>query len=297
MEKLTLSTTSNLALNLSSRNSLKIRCLNLSRASGFKGFRVSSQLRVAGRRDGLRVGGWRDDVPLRKTFIVAASLEESASTDLQVEGKVVEGLKDTNSAHEATTWNGEKKEVENSDTKPFDSLRNSVEELQRELDKAKESLAEVSKEATGKEENKPQVTEDGPIQEPKKAAKIHDFCFGIPYGGLLIGVGLLGFLISGSINSVLCFVAGGAVLGLSLTSLKVWRQGKSCTPFISRQAAFSFLLLAGHLREFSLTKVVFPTGFTAVISALMLSFYVYVYASGGNPPSKKLKASSVSQVA
>ncbi|KAH9327729.1 hypothetical protein KI387_007907, partial [Taxus chinensis] len=82
--------------------------------------------------------------------------------------------------------------------------------------------------------------------------------------GLLIGIGLLGYLISGSISSVLCFVAGGAVLGLSLTSLKVWRQGKSCTPFILGQAVFSFILLAGHLREFSLTKA-FPTGFTTVI--------------------------------
>ncbi|XP_057819289.2 protein FATTY ACID EXPORT 1, chloroplastic isoform X1 [Cryptomeria japonica] len=277
--------------NLPLRNSSNINRFNSQIALGFKGGRVPSQLGFVGERVNLRAGGWRNDALSRKFFAPAASREESGSTDLQVEGNVVEGPKDINGVHEAVTWNGESKGLENPDTEPFDSSRNSIEELDREVEEAKESLADISKEATGKEDDKSHITENEPVQEQRKAAKIHDFCFGIPYGGILVGLGLVGLLIGGGINSILCSITGASVLGLSLTSLKVWRQGKSCIPFIFRQAAFSLILLAGHLREFYYTRAAFPTGIIALISAFMLSFYTYVYAAGGNPPSKKLRAS------
>ncbi|XP_059074049.1 uncharacterized protein LOC131032357 isoform X2 [Cryptomeria japonica] len=222
--------------NLPLRNSSNINRFNSQIALGFKGGRVPSQLGFVGERVNLRAGGWRNDALSRKFFAPAASREESGSTDLQVEGNVVEGPKDINGVHEAVTWNGESKGLENPDTEPFDSSRNSIEELDREVEEAKESLADISKEATGKEDDKSHITENEPVQEQRKAAKIHDFCFGIPY-------------------------------------------------------AFSLILLAGHLREFYYTRAAFPTGIIALISAFMLSFYTYVYAAGGNPPSKKLRAS------
>ncbi|XP_058096439.1 protein FATTY ACID EXPORT 1, chloroplastic isoform X2 [Magnolia sinica] len=133
------------------------------------------------------------------------------------------------------------------------------------------------------------VPVEGSIQQ-KKAAKIHDFCFGIPFGGLVLSWGLVGFLFSRNPTTLTTGVLfGGALLALSIYSLKVWRQGKSSLPFILGQSALTAALLAKHFQTYSLTKKVFPTGFYAVVSAAMLCFFTYVMLSGGNPPPKKSK--------
>lgn len=135
------------------------------------------------------------------------------------------------------------------------------------------------------------VREDG-VTQPKKAAKIHDFCFGIPYGGLVLGGGLFGLIFSRNPATLRTVFIGGALLALSTFSLKIWRQGKSSLPFILGQAVLSAVLLRHNFEAYSLTKKLFPTGFYAAISAAMLCFYSYVVASGGNPPPKKLKSSA-----
>ncbi|RVX09769.1 Protein fatty acid export 1, chloroplastic [Vitis vinifera] len=56
------------------------------------------------------------------------------------------------------------------------------------------------------------------VTQQKRTAKIHDFCFGIPYA---LSTGVL---------------FGGALLALSTLSLKIWRQGKSSLPFVLGQA-------------------------------------------------------------
>ncbi|XP_041028630.1 protein FATTY ACID EXPORT 1, chloroplastic isoform X3 [Juglans microcarpa x Juglans regia] len=78
--------------------------------------------------------------------------------------------------------------------------------------------------------------ENGVIEQ-KRAAKIHDFCFGIPFGGLVLSGGLLGFVFSRNPVTLSTGVLfGGALLALSTFSLKIWRQGKSSAPFILGQA-------------------------------------------------------------
>ncbi|KAI3993626.1 hypothetical protein MKX01_002639 [Papaver californicum] len=111
------------------------------------------------------------------------------------------------------------------------------------------------------------------IKKPIKAAKIHDFYFGIPfdkcisakffknviYGGLILSGGFVGFLFSRNPLTL----AKGILYG-----------GK-------------------HFHNYSLTKKFFPAGFYAIMSVAMLCFYSYVMISGGNPPpKKKLSASS-----
>ncbi|GLT95916.1 hypothetical protein SLE2022_135690 [Rubroshorea leprosula] len=127
------------------------------------------------------------------------------------------------------------------------------------------------------------VLEQG-VNQQTRAAKIHDFCFGIPYGGIVLSGGLIGFIFSRNPTTLLF---GGALLALSTFSLKIWRQGKSSLPFILGQAALAGVLLWKNIEAYSLTKKPFPAGFYAVISAAMLSFYTYVVISGGNPPPKK----------
>ncbi|CAL9107000.1 unnamed protein product [Musa acuminata var. zebrina] len=121
----------------------------------------------------------------------------------------------------------------------------------------------------------------------KRSAKIHDFCFGIPFGGLLFAGGLVGFIFS---RNATAMIYGGAILALSVLSLKVWRTGRSSLPFILGQAAFSAALLWKLLQAYSLSKKVFPTGLYIFLSAAMICFYSYVLISGGNPPPKKLAA-------
>ncbi|KAL4354467.1 hypothetical protein GQ457_06G012730 [Hibiscus cannabinus] len=146
-------------------------------------------------------------------------------------------------------------------------------------------VEEVTKSYPNAEEH---VPENGNIQT-KRAAKIHDFCFGIPYGGLVLSGGLVGFIFSRNPTTLLF---GGAVLALSTFSLKIWREGKSSFPFILGQAALAAVLFWQNFKTYSLTKKLFPNALYAAISAAMLFFYSYVVISGGNPPPKKMKLSA-----
>ncbi|KAJ0782587.1 putative TMEM14 family protein [Helianthus annuus] len=74
------------------------------------------------------------------------------------------------------------------------------------------------------------------ISEQQRSAKIHDFCFGLPYGGIVLSGGLIGFIFSRNTASLMTGgLYGGALLALSVLSLKIWKQGQSSTPFILGQ--------------------------------------------------------------
>lgn len=141
--------------------------------------------------------------------------------------------------------------------------------------------------------------ESEPIKEPvvsqqKRAAKIHDFCLGIPYGGLVLCGGLFGFIFSRNLASLrTSLFFGGPILALSTLSLKVWGKGKSSLPFILGQAVLAGILIWRSIKNYSLTNKRFPLVFYAAISAAMLCFYSYVVLSGGNPPPKKKPAVAV----
>ncbi|XP_024981251.1 protein FATTY ACID EXPORT 1, chloroplastic [Cynara cardunculus var. scolymus] len=141
--------------------------------------------------------------------------------------------------------------------------------------------------------NGEEVDEPVQVSEPKKAAKIHDFCFGIPYGGIVFSGGLIGFLFSRNPATLISGgLYGGALLALSIFSLKVWSQGHSSIPFILGQAGIAAALLWKTIQTYSVTKKIVPTGFNAAMSVAMLCFYTYVIVSGGNPPPKKLKSAT-----
>ncbi|RID47353.1 hypothetical protein BRARA_I03952 [Brassica rapa] len=149
-----------------------------------------------------------------------------------------------------------------------------------------EKTSTVDETTTGKEEHVGST-------QPKRAAKIHDFCFGIPYGGLVMSGGLLGFAFSRNHTSLSTGVLyGGGLLALSTLSMKTWRQGKSSFPYILGQAVLSAVVFWKNFTAYSMTKKLFPAGLFAVVSAAMLCFYSYVVLSGGNPPPKKLKPSA-----
>ncbi|CAM0904237.1 unnamed protein product [Alopecurus aequalis] len=127
------------------------------------------------------------------------------------------------------------------------------------------------------------------VTSQKRSAKIHDFCFGIPFGGLLFCMGLLGYFFSRSTVSLVLGVAPGlATLFLGTLSLKFWRSGKSSFLFILGQAAISAVLAWKYSHAYLLTNRILPWGFYASLSTAMACFYAYVLLAGGNPPPKKL---------
>ncbi|CAN0907844.1 Protein FATTY ACID EXPORT 1, chloroplastic [Linum grandiflorum] len=144
--------------------------------------------------------------------------------------------------------------------------------------------------------------EESNLEESKKidygkdgvygSAMIHDFCFGIPFGALVLSGGLIGLLFSRNVTTFSGLLIGGGLLALSSYSLKIWRQGKSSLPFVFGQAVLSAALLWKNIEVYSLSKSLLPAGFLAAISAAMLCFYIHVMISGGNPPPKKLHSST-----
>ncbi|GMH14819.1 hypothetical protein Nepgr_016660 [Nepenthes gracilis] len=136
------------------------------------------------------------------------------------------------------------------------------------------------------------------VSEQKRAAKIHDFCFGIPFGGIVLTGGVLGYIFSRNLTTLSTGVLfGGSLLALSTISLKIWSQGKSSLPFILGQAVLSVALFWKNFQIYSSTRALFPSGLYAAISASMLCFYSYVLISGGNPPPKKLKLTPTANAA
>ncbi|GFY84723.1 hypothetical protein Acr_03g0014970 [Actinidia rufa] len=86
-----------------------------------------------------------------------------------------------------------------------------------------------------------ELVQEHVVTQQKGTAKIHDFCFGIPFGGLVLSGGLAGFVFTRNLTTLINGVLfGGALLALSTFSLKVWRQGKSSFPFILGQAGIYF---------------------------------------------------------
>ncbi|KAM3209487.1 hypothetical protein ACQJBY_063897 [Aegilops geniculata] len=139
-----------------------------------------------------------------------------------------------------------------------------------------------------------EINIDQEVAPPHKSAVIHDFCLGVPFGGLLFSMGLVGFLFWRSPVSLTFGVAPGlAILGLAVLSLKGWRSGKSSLPFILAQAAVAAAVAWKHCQAYATTKKLLPWGFYTALSALMICFYSYVLLAGGNPPPKKKPAAAI----
>ncbi|CAI9779504.1 unnamed protein product [Fraxinus pennsylvanica] len=172
-------------------------------------------------------------------------------------------------------------DVSNSESKT--ALRYTEDDLKSLNARMEKSHSITQEHIAGEDMNEP--IQEQVVSQPKRAAKIHDFCLGIPFGGLVLSGGLVGFILSKNLSTLSTGVLFGAsLLVLSTVSLKVWRRGKSSSPFILGQAVLSASLLWKNFQTYTLTRKIFPTGFNAIISAAMLCFYFYVVLSGDGMP-------------
>ncbi|PSR95613.1 Protein FATTY ACID EXPORT like [Actinidia chinensis var. chinensis] len=116
---------------------------------------------------------------------------------------------------------------------------------------------------------------------------MHDFCFTIPYGLIVVCGGLLGYATKGSTSSL----AGGAGTGFLLVlagylSLRAFGKQKNSYLALILETACAATLTWVMGQRYTQTSKIIPAGLVAGISALMTGFYIYKIATGGNriPP-------------
>ncbi|KAK4744468.1 hypothetical protein SAY87_010780 [Trapa incisa] len=112
---------------------------------------------------------------------------------------------------------------------------------------------------------------------------MHDFCFTIPYGILLVIGGIFGYLKKQSLASL----GGGGGAGLLLTlagylSLKAFEKRKNSYFALILETIIAAALAFVMGQRYIETSKIMPAGIVAGLSALMTSFYIYKLATGGN---------------
>ncbi|XAR67458.1 hypothetical protein NMG60_11002228 [Bertholletia excelsa] len=117
---------------------------------------------------------------------------------------------------------------------------------------------------------------------------MHDFCFTIPYGLIVVCGGIVGYARKGSTASLAGGVGSGLVLILAgYLSLKAFGRGKNSFLALILETACAATLTWVMGQRYSQTSKIMPAGVVAGISALMTGFYIYKIATGGNHiPSK-----------
>ncbi|KAL6544464.1 Protein FATTY ACID EXPORT 5 [Orobanche minor] len=117
---------------------------------------------------------------------------------------------------------------------------------------------------------------------------MHDFCFTIPYGILLVCGGVIGYAKKGSTASL----AGGLGTGLPLIlagylSLHAYHRHKHSYFALILQLAVAAILTFVMGQRYMQTGKIMPAGVVAGISVVMAVFYIYKIATGGNHISPK----------
>ncbi|PIN12211.1 putative membrane protein [Handroanthus impetiginosus] len=112
---------------------------------------------------------------------------------------------------------------------------------------------------------------------------MHDFCFTIPYGLLLVCGGIIGYLKKGSTASL----AGGLGAGLLLIlagylSLQAFHKRRNSYFALILETAIAAILTWIMGQRYMATRKIMPAGIVAGISLVMTVFYIYKVATGGN---------------
>jgi len=186
-------------------------------------------------------------------------------------------------------------------------LKETSEQLKIQAEKAREDLSVIAKQISeeGKEylstaaEKSPEPVKDivdtlatygSSVNEDTKFSEVHDFFLGIPYGFFLSFGGFLSFLLTGSISALrFGVILGGALLALSISSLRSWKRGKPDPLALKGQAAIASILFIRQLRLLFQGPAVI-TFFPVLLSGAMAVFYLYrITLSGGQTNASNLE--------
>ncbi|XWS09510.1 hypothetical protein CRYUN_Cryun40dG0090700 [Craigia yunnanensis] len=177
------------------------------------------------------------------------------------------------------------------------TLKQTSEQLKIQTEKAKNDLTEIAKEiseegkvylSTAADNSHPEVKEivetfSSSADDFNDVSKVLDFHVGIPYGFILSVWGFLFFMLTGSISAIrFGVILGGALLALSVLSLKSYKRGES-SPFATKgQAVVASLIF---LRELSLLvqRSTLGTFLTTLVSGAVVAFYIYKLLPNNKP--------------
>ncbi|CAK7343556.1 unnamed protein product [Dovyalis caffra] len=175
-------------------------------------------------------------------------------------------------------------------------LQETSEKLKIEAEKAKSDLGELAKEF-GEEsidylvaatENSPEPVKEvvetlsSSTDNLNDISKVQDFQLGIPYGLLLSTSGFISFMLSGSIASIrFGVILGGALLALSVSSLKAYRRGEPYPLALKGQAAIAAIIFLRDISIIITRRASFFTPLATLISGAMAAFYLYKIAMDG----------------
>ncbi|KAL0926704.1 hypothetical protein M5K25_002948 [Dendrobium thyrsiflorum] len=112
---------------------------------------------------------------------------------------------------------------------------------------------------------------------------MHDFCFTIPYGLLLLSGGLVGYFRRGSTASL----AGGGGAGILLLlagffSFKAFEKRRNSYVAMILETVCALTLTYAMGQRYLQTSKIMPAGLVAALSAIMSVFYIYKISTGGN---------------
>ncbi|KAE8734043.1 Protein FATTY ACID EXPORT 3 [Hibiscus syriacus] len=239
----------------------------------------------------------------------AASHEESKHSELEVE-KEKDGVGSEEESNEAwkqalETFKEQALKMQSVSMEAYEihskkaliTLKETSEQLKIQAEKARNDLTEIVKEmgeegkeylSTAAENSPPEVKEmvetfSSSTDDFNDVSKLLDFHVGIPYGFVLSVGGFLSFMVTGSIPAIrFGIILGGALLALSVLSLKSHQRGESSPIATKGQAAISSLLF---LRELILLVRIsnLCTFLTTLISGAVVAFYIFKLLSKDKP--------------
>ncbi|XP_018681132.2 protein FATTY ACID EXPORT 3, chloroplastic isoform X2 [Musa acuminata AAA Group] len=172
--------------------------------------------------------------------------------------------------------------------KAMEILMDTSEKLKIQADKAQQDLSIIAKEISQEgnkylaaaAKNSPDSVKEiletyASVDELKHISSIRDFYFGIPYGSFLVIGGFMYFMLTGSIPAIrFGVVLGTAILALSVSSLRSWKNGKTTPLLLIGQTAISAIIFC---RQWLLCsqRGSFPNLLLLLISGMMAGFYAY----------------------
>ncbi|KAJ8485238.1 hypothetical protein OPV22_017723 [Ensete ventricosum] len=172
--------------------------------------------------------------------------------------------------------------------KAVEILMDTSEKLKIQADKAQQDLSIIAKEISQEgnkylaaaAKNSPDSVKDiletyASVDELKNISSIRDFYFGIPYGSFLAIGGFMYFMLTGSIPAIrFGVVLGTAILALSVSSLRSWKNGKTTPLLLIGQTAISAIIFC---RQWLLCsqRGSFANLLLLLISGTMVGFYAY----------------------
>ncbi|KAG9136860.1 hypothetical protein Leryth_024095 [Lithospermum erythrorhizon] len=167
-------------------------------------------------------------------------------------------------------------------------LKDASERLKVQAEKARQDLTVIAKEVSeeskeylaGAAENSPEPVKDivetfASADEIKEPSAVRDFYLGIPYGALLSAGGFSSFMLTGSISAIrFGVILGGALLALSISSLRSWKKGESSSVALKGQAVIAAILFTRELRMLFVRPFILNL-FSILLSGTMAAFYAY----------------------